>query len=271
MSGHWYDADGIRYDTVPGSKGTPVRPDIRHARKLGLAPGVTTIIRAAASEPLMRWREERVLAVAQQLPREIDEAEADYIARVMRGAKEMAEETMSAGSDIHQLVEDRLLDPECDHPTIHSVLQLLEPHSGERPLHHWQSEAPAVSHYGYATRADLWLPPCPDHFGMLVDIKTKDGDVANARTYDEHAMQLAATREALGARCLLHQPPCAILFLSRDVPGSAKLEIIDEAQLRNAWDMFRSLLLYWQRKNNHVPEWATLALNLHEVMQGDAQ
>lgn len=271
MSGHWYDADGIRYDTVPGSKGAPVRPDIRHARKLGLAPGVTTIIRAAASEPLMRWREERVLSVAQQLPREIDEAEAEYIARVLRAAKDLAEETMSAGSDVHQLVEDRLLDPECNHPTIMAVLRLLEPLSGERPLHNWQSEAPAVSYYGFATRADLWLPPIVDHPGMLIDIKTKDGDVADARTYDEHAMQLAATREALGARCMQQPPACGILFLSRDIPGCAKLELIDEQQLRNAWDMFRSLLLYWQRKNNHVPEWATLALNLHEVMQGDAQ
>jgi hypothetical protein len=236
MSGHWYDQDAIRYDTVPGAKGQPVRPDIRHARKLNLAPGVTTIIRAAASEPFVRWREERVLSVAQTLPRAADEAEADYIARILR------------------------------HPTILAVLKLLEPLSGERPLHKWQSEAPAVSHYGFATRADLWLPPNFDHAGCLIDIKTKDGDVSEARTYDEHAMQLAATREALGARCLMDRPPCGILFLSRDIPGCSKLVMLDERELDNAWDMFRSLLLFWQRKHAHVPEWATLAINLHDLM-----
>lgn len=266
MSGHWYDQDAIRYDTVPGAKGQPVRPDIRHARKLNLAPGVTTIIRAAASEPLVRWREERVLSVAQTLPRASDEAEADYIARVLKATKELAEDTMSAGSDVHQLVEDRLLDPECNHPTILAVLKLLEPVSGERPLHNWQSEAPAVSHYGFATRADLWLPPIIDHAGCLIDIKTKDGDVSEARTYDEHAMQLAATREALGARCMLDRPACGILFLSRDIPGCAKLVMLEERELDNAWDMFRSLLLFWQRKHAHVPEWATLAINLHDLM-----
>ena len=272
---HWYDADGIRYDSVPGAKGQPVRPDIRHARKLDLAPGVTTILRAAASEPLMRWREERVLSVALQSPMKLSEDSAQYIARILRETKEMAEDTMAAGSEIHQLVEDRLLDPECDHPTILSVLKLLEPLSQERPLHAWKSEHPAVSYYGFATRADLFLPPTNDyacHLGCLIDIKTKDGDVEHARTYDEHAMQLAATREALGyhgsVRGAEVRVPCGILFLSRDIPGNAKLVMMDEDELRNAWDMFRSLLLFWQRKNGHVPSWATLSLNLHEVMIG---
>jgi hypothetical protein len=44
--------------------------------------------------------------------------------------------------------------------------------------------------------------------------------------------------------------------------------MLEEEELRNAWDMFRSLLLFWQRKNGHVPSWATLSLNLHEVMIG---
>lgn len=266
MTGHWYDGDGYRHDTVPGSKGTPVRPDIRHARKLDLAPGVTTIIRAASSEPLIRWREERVLAVAQAIPRDESETESDYIARVMRATKESAEDTMAAGSDIHQLVEDRLLDPECDHPTICAVREILAPHAGDRPIHAWQSESPAVSGHGYATRADLWLPPDTVHAGCLVDIKTKDGDLTNARTYDEHAMQLAATREALGYRIAEDRPPCGILFLSRDVPGCAHMVMIDEDELANAWDMFRALLLYWQRKNKHVPSWATSAQRLHDLM-----
>lgn len=258
MSGHWYGADGTRHDTVTGAKGTPVRPDIRHARKLDLCPGVTTIIRAAASEPLIRWREERVLSVAQTLARGDGEDEANYIARVIATSKEQAEETMSAGSDVHQLVEDRLLDPECNHPTILAVLKVLEPISGERPLHDWRSEEPAVSRWGYATRADLVLPPELEHGGALVDIKTKDGDVVDARIYDEHAMQLGATRMALD----MPTAPTGILFLSRTIPGNAKLVMLDEEQVQAGWRMFRSLLRFWQLKNKHVPSWADTAARM---------
>jgi hypothetical protein len=266
MSGHWYDEDGIRYDTVEGSKGQPVKPDIRHARKYDLAPGVTTIIRCASSEPLIRWREERVLKVAQQNPREIAEEEPDYVARILRTAKEQAEETMSAGSEIHQLVEDRLLDPECDHPTILSVLERLEPISDQRPLPDWRSEHPAVSYYGFATRADLFLPPKenPETPGVLLDIKTKDGSCAEQRIYDEHAMQLAATREALGWRGAeingFPRVSCGILFVSRDIPGDIKLVMLDEDRLIQGWKMFRALLLYWQTKNQHTPTWASVSL-----------
>lgn len=258
MSGHWYDADGVRHDTVTGAKGAPVRPDIRHARKLDLCPGVTTIIRAAASEPLTRWREERVLQVAQMMPRGDGEDEATYIARVIMQSKELAEETMSAGSDVHQLVEDRLLDPECDHPTILAVQKLLEPISGERPLHDWRSEEPAVSRWGYATRADLMLPQELDHDGAVIDMKTKDGDVVDARVYDDHAMQLGATRAALG----MPSAPTGILFLSRTIPGNAKLVMLDEEQVQAGWRMFRALLRFWQLKNKHMPSWADIAARM---------
>jgi hypothetical protein len=267
MTGHWYDADGIRYDTVPGAKGQPVKPDIRHARKLDLAPGVTTIIRCASSEPLIRWREERVLKVAQANPREIAEEEPDYVARILRTAKEQAEAVMSAGSQIHQLVEDRLLDPECDHPTVVAIRERLKPITGPHPLHNWKSEEPAVSFYGFATRADLWLPPGKQELrwigGHLIDIKTKDGSCAEQRIYDEHAMQLAATREALGWHGHnvdgIPTVDCGILFVSRDVPGDVKLVMLEEDRIVQGWSMFRALLAFWQTKNQHTPTWATMS------------
>jgi len=55
-SGHWYRQDGSQLLTMPKVKGDGhKRVTLREARKLGdLAPGVTTILRCAASPQLDR-------------------------------------------------------------------------------------------------------------------------------------------------------------------------------------------------------------------------
>ena len=53
---HWYDKTGQLMHTVDGAKGQQVKPDLRHARKLDLAPGCTTIIKSANRDALNVWR-----------------------------------------------------------------------------------------------------------------------------------------------------------------------------------------------------------------------
>ena len=67
-SGHWYDRSGVQVATVIGSKGQQVKPDLRHARKFGFAPGVTTILKAAHKESLVQYREKQVLLASLTLP-----------------------------------------------------------------------------------------------------------------------------------------------------------------------------------------------------------
>ena len=257
MSGHWYDKNGKRHDFVKGATGKNVKPDIRHARTYDLVPGVTTIIRCAASEPLVQYRERQVLMAALTLTREEGESDEAYCRRVMRDSREHAEKAADKGTDIHGRIEKEINRRGSEDPYVLAVGNLLWPIGGP-----WLTEHAAVSRWGYATKADLFLPPTVGITGYLVDLKTKDGRVDDLGTYDQHHMQLAATMFALGH--IPGQFPCAILYVSRDVPGNAKLVPVEPDKLWEAMKMFLSLLIFWQVKNKHVPVWATEAVRLHK-------
>jgi hypothetical protein len=86
----------------------------------------------------------------------------------------------------------------------------------------------------------------------VLDFKGSEFTEAEAptlKTWDEHAMQLAATREAL------QKAPCRVRDRVR-VPQRARSGAIirvDEEDLVRGWDMFRGLLNYWQAKSSYWP------------------
>ena len=245
--GHWYTKDGSRVDFVEGAKGQKVVPDLRHARKLQLAPGVTTIIKCAASEALVQYRERQVLMASQDLGRGSHETDEDFCSRVMRESRKHAEEAALAGTALHAEVEHGLEDPDNTNAWVVAARRvLLEAFGPQR----WRSEWCAVNARGFATRADLYAE---GDESFVVDIKTKEGPLEDLKTWDEHHMQLAATAAALGLR----GARCAILFMRRDEPQARLIEI-GRDQRERGWRMFRSLLQYWQDKNNYMPAWAIL-------------
>lgn len=245
MAGHWYSQDGTRIDTVVGAKGQPVAPDIRHARKMNLAPGVTTIIKCAASEALTVYREKQVLMAAMDFPREDHETDDGYCARVMRESRKHAEDAALAGTALHAEIEHGLTDPDNQSPWVLAARRALLEACGPQD---WKSEWCAVSNRGFATRADLFALGDED---WVVDVKTKEGPLDDLKTWDEHHMQLAATAAALG----LQGARCAILFMRRDQPEARLIEIGGD-QRERGWRMFRCLLQYWQEKNSYMPAWA---------------
>jgi hypothetical protein len=110
-----------------------------------------------------------------------------------------------------------------------------------------------VSEFGFATKSDLSTLGAGD--AWVVDVKTKDGPLDEQKTYDEHAMQLAATRQALGWDVGPLPARCGILFMRRDEP-EAKFVAVEEEHVQRGWKMFLALLNYWQVKNRYVPSWA---------------
>jgi hypothetical protein len=82
----------------------------------------------------------------------------------------------------------------------------------------------------------------------VIDFKTKEfADDTDLKTYDEHAMQLAAYREGLG----IPTARCAICYVSVTVPGLSRLIEIPEEELSRGWEMFVYLLGYWKAKNKY--------------------
>lgn len=251
--GHWYTVDGERVDQVLGTKGHNVAPDLRHARKLDLAPGVTTVIKCAAAEALVVYREKQVLLAALTLPRSEHETDEDYCARVMRDSRQHAEDAALVGTALHAEIEHGINNQANLNPWVVAARDALVAQYGDRS---WFTERSAVSYYGFATKSDL----CAQHddgqegcrFPLVVDIKSKDGPLDELKTYDEHHMQLAATAMALGWDVDVQ---CAILFLRRDKP-EARLVLVEHEKIQRGWRMFRCLLKFWQEKNNYKPTWA---------------
>lgn len=245
--GHWYTREGEQVATVTGSKGQPVKPDLRHARKLDLAPGCTTIIKSAASPGLQVWKEKQVLLAALTLTRQPEETDEAFVHRVMEDASRQAREAAEAGTLLHAEIESAI-NSETASPVVCEVQECI---GGQFGLRHWRTEMPCVSRFGYATKSDL---SCVDGEGIVLDVKTKEGALT-PQLWDEHLMQLAATREALG----LPQAVCGIVFVRRDAIEAA-VAVATEEEVQRGWRMFAALLRYWQAKNKFAPTWAEAVL-----------
>lgn len=254
-SGHWYLPDGTPVYEVPNAKGDKlISPDIRHARKLGLYPGSTSIIRAAAAPGLEAWKQQQVLMAALTLPRQDQETDADFVSRVLSDSQDEARKAAEAGTDIHAAIQHFFETGQVREgfeTHVGGVCQLLGRNGLLMEDHQWHTERPVAHPLGYGTKVDL---ACA---AWVLDIKTRefrDGEDDRVRCYETHWMQVAAGRAALAR----YMPECAnarggILWVSRSEPGLVFLAEITAAQLSRGWDMFRALLAFWQHKNNHYP------------------
>lgn len=240
-SQHWYAKDGTPAYTQIGKNGKERPTTVTDARKLGLLPSVTKIIRCAASFGLERWKAEQLLMAGLTLPRTEGESEADWIKRVWEDSQAQAQAAAERGTRIHAAIEqyyrgesfDRIDIP--DHPWVEATAATIRFTFGQPQ---WNAEKSfATSSYG--GKVDLHAD------GLVLDIKTKDGSLADVKLYDEHAMQLSAYSHGLGL-----QPPyrAGIVFVSRTEPKCVVKEL-DAAELERGWSMFTALLAFWQAQN----------------------
>ena len=106
-SGRFYWPDGKPAYEVPSADGKKmVEPDIRHAKKLGLKPSVTTIQREAAKPGLVRWQVQQGILSALTLPRLPDEPLDAFAERAMRDSQEQARKAAEKGTAIHAAIQN---------------------------------------------------------------------------------------------------------------------------------------------------------------------
>lgn len=236
-SGHWYYPDGKPAYQVQGAKGL-VTPDIRHARKFGLLPGVTTIIRQAAAPGLERWKQQQILLAAMTLPRGPEQSESDWMQAVARDAQEQGRNAAERGTAIHKAIQERDLKGEYAEHVIGTLKELKTAFNGAEFI----TEQSFAHPLGFGGKVDDHAPQS----GIVLDYKTKEfGPDAELDTYDEHHMQLAAYREGLG----MPNAKCAIVYVSVTVPGLAKVLELGYHELEQGWGMFQALLTYFKVKN----------------------
>jgi hypothetical protein len=247
-SHHWYGRDGTPQYDVMGANGKLRPATLRDARKFGWYPGVTSIIKCAAAPGLEVWKQKQVLLAALTLPRVDGESNDELCARIMADSGEQAKKARERGTQIHAAIqghyEGKAPTEEAMWPFVKGVSALIRENCGEQP---WVAERPCAHFSGFGTKADLHSPV------YVLDFKCSDfteEEAPTLKTWDEHGMQLAATRKALE----LPDAECGIVYVSRTVPGLCRLVRVDEPELIRGWSMFQSLLAYWQAKSNYHPQ-----------------
>lgn len=243
---HWYWPDGRPAYEVPGAKGQPVNPDIRHARKLGLVPSVTTITRVIAAPALERWKREQYALAALTLPRLPDETDSAFLKRLDADAQAWTRQRADDGTALHAAIEQEARG------------EALDPRF--------------APHVAKVTEALSTLPAA-----FVGDFKTKDTFEGKDRAklfYDEHVMQLAAYRhgsptgtpfpltferafahpDGFGGRIDVlrglieaNTPLVSIMIAIEPVDIEVKVWTADEAQRGLA--LFRCALQAWKLKN----------------------
>ena len=246
-SGHWYAKDGTPTYTVKGKNGKERPTTLRDARQLSLVPSVTTILGMAAKPALDLWKQQQVLLSALTLPKIDGESEQDYISRILKDSKETGKKAAERGTHIHAMIQSYF-----EQKPIKEYVELakatdeaLKETYGNRL---WICERPFAHKLGFGGKCDLFSASNHHDFkqGIVVDIKTKEGDLENVQAYDEHLMQLAAYRVGLE----IPDAMAANVFVS-STTGQVKVIQHSPEDLNRGWKMFKCLLDYWQLKNNH--------------------
>jgi hypothetical protein len=235
-SGHWYAADGSPAYRIIGKNGTERNTRLTDARERGLVPSVTTITGLLAKPGLNNWLQQQVLLAALTLPRAEGESEENWLQRVMSDAKSTGREAADRGTRLHGVLEDFYRGKNYDFPEfVARVHTALETHFGTN--HIWEAERSFASN-GYGGKVDLISA------NIVVDFKSKEGDLSKVTPYHEQIMQLAAYRQGLG----LPTARCANVYFTES--GDVRLIEHSEEDLSSAWECFQYLLAFYRKKNS---------------------
>jgi len=234
MAGHWYDKNGNPQYTIIGANGKERDTDLRDARKLGLVPSVTTILKVAAAPALDIWKQQQLLKAVAEVPRLDEEPEKEWFSRIVKTSKEAGDKHMDRGTSMHNDIEDYFNKRQREFPdfakeTYFAVVK-------EFGSQNWITEK-SFAFDGFGGKVDLHAED------IVIDFKTKEVVDDKTVCYDEQLMQLAAYRIGLE----LPDALCANVFV--DLQGNVKIIKHDESDIQKAWLMFTHLLAFYRIKN----------------------
>ena len=204
-SGHWYTKEGIpAYEVEYADKKRKgeFRPTtIKDARKLNLAPSVTTINKQIANFGIQNYRENQLIESAYTCPLKRSDVDSDtWITKVKEDAQEHAKVAREKGvykhAELEKFLKGGYYDPAMEVQCL-AVLDILKSYGIE--LMDVQPEKSfahsTVDGYWYGGKADC---PAPDK-NFNADFKTTDFTLVDGKPfkkgkivklhYDEHLVQ----------------------------------------------------------------------------------
>ena len=241
-SNHWYTQAGEAAYTVTAKNGEQRPTTLRDAKKMGLVPSVTTILKSAANPVLEAWKLNQMMLAALTLPRADGESEESFVSRVQADSKEQARKAAERGTEVHAAIEqffDGTIQAD-SLPYLEAVYKAVDNQFGTL---RWSPEKSFAVH-GFGGKVDLHSS---DGEGVVIDFKTKEftsDSLHKAVGFDEHLMQLSAYRAGLS----LPNARCANVFVSVIEPGLVVVKEWTQEELDRGWKMFNALKTYWYAK-----------------------
>jgi hypothetical protein len=240
-SQHWYARTGQPAYTVKSRDGSDRPATLRDARKIGLVPGVSTILGCCDKPGLTHWKIEQAILSALTLPRVDGETSDAFIARVKHDAKETARKAAERGTGIHAAIQG-FYEGEGIKLGYEDHIRGAVAAVAGWAVGGWKAEQSFAHPLGFGGKVDLHGVNATH----LLDFKSKEfGPDTRLETWPEQHMQLAAYREGLG----MGMARCAIVYVSATVPGLSKLIEVSEDDLSQGWECFVYLLGFWQARN----------------------
>jgi hypothetical protein len=235
--GHYYTKLGEPAYKIIGKNGNKRNTNVKDARELGLYPSVTTIIGQLAKPGLDRWKNEQLLLAALTLPRYDNEAESDWLERVMADSRSTGKEAAERGTKMHGVLENFYRRKEVGILPFYviEVDRTITAHFG---VQQWAAEASFAHPQGFGGKIDL------NGSNVVIDFKSKVGDISKVKPYFEQIMQLAAYRVGLG----MPDARCANVYFNEQ--GHVTLVEHTPDQLDDAFSCFQCLLQFYKIKNN---------------------
>lgn len=243
--GHWYLPDSSPFYEVLARNGLPRAVTLRDARAANAVPSVTTVLRVIAKPQLETWKVKQGILAALTLPRDSEETDDAYLARVLTDSQEQVNAAAQEGSRIHDAIECAFTGrPYPLHYREH-VKAVMECIGELFPyVRDWVSEKSFAHQSGYGGRVDLHSKST----GIVIDYKGKDGDFSDGKRlhYDQH-IQLAAYQDGL----MLPRNQCANIFVSRTHPGKVSAHVWSVDDIEYGAEYFRLALALWKHANRY--------------------
>ena len=246
---HWYRPDGTPAHFVERSDGQGTRPaTLRDAKKLGLLPSPTSILKVLRAPQLEAWLQEQCCLAVLTTPRKPGEELDAFVKRVLheeRQQDEQAQKARDLGTAIHDGIEGVLTGrKECPPELVPFVAPAIAEMNQFGEL---KATEEVVVGDRCAGRLDARFWDDNALRMTVCDIKTT-GSVPKYGSYLEHKLQLSFYAQAL--------EPCAIqtanVYISTKEPGLVVVDV--HKDWRETYENgFKPLLDYWCFANNYTP------------------
>lgn len=242
---HWYGKDGSPQYTVLAKNGEPRNATLRDAKKIGLVPSVTSVIRLMDAPGLTMWKLRQAVLSALTHPG-LTGTDED-VAKILFDARQEGIKAAERGTAIHAAVQGHFEGIPQDTYMEHAkgAQKALEAVYGARA---WVCEKSFAHPLGFGGKVDVHAADAE----IVVDFKSKEfgpDDATKLGLFDEHCMQLAA----YGMGLFAGPARAGICYVSATHPGLCRLVEASDEDLSRGREMFLACLSLWKAKSRHDP------------------